>query len=88
MHDATSLGAGKRPAVEKPLQTLVTERVLSLVSIISYQDLLKNKMNHKFLAPNFAAVLERDLFLSVGKKALSRKGPHFQGLGLIVSFLC
>lgn len=38
MHDATTLGAGKRPAVEKPLQILVTERVLSLVSIISYQD--------------------------------------------------
>lgn len=92
VHDATTLEAGKGPAVEKPLQILGTDRFLSFVSIISYQHPLKNEMNHEFLVPCIATsrngpkiccktVLERDLSLSAGKKVFSRRGPRYQGWG-------
>lgn len=38
--------------------------------------------------PYCKAVLDRDLFVSAGKKVLLRRGPHYQGWGLIVSYLC
>lgn len=74
VHDTITLEAGKKPAVEKPLPILGT-----FVSILSYQDPLKNEMNHRFLVLCIAmsrngpklcckTVLERSLFLSAGKK--------------------